>query len=595
MKKQAIRTFWHLFRGYWNSEHKWKARGLLAFVIGLNFASVYLLVRINSWYNEFYNALQQYAQESFWPLVGEFTALAFLYILIAVYAIYLRQMLQIRWRTWMTDRYLAGWMKHQVYYRLQVLGSDTDNPDQRISEDINQFVTLTLQLLLGFLKQLTTLGAFGVVLWNLSGAFTVPLGSHEFVIYGYMFWFSLVYSILGTIGAHLVGRRLIGLNFDQQRFEADFRFHMMRVRENSESVAFYRGEGAETVGFKERFAHVISNYWQLMRQTKLLNFYVNGYAQLAIIVPLVLAAPRYFGGAMQLGGLMQTVSAFGRVQDALSYFVESYDTIAQLAAVVQRLATFTEHMETAGALADGVTHVVAVRVGGVGDAASGLGRGVVGNGDKAAQAAAGALALTRLDVALPDGRRLMRDCTVTLPKGSRVLVTGASGAGKSTLLRTLAGIWPYGSGRVTMGKGSRALFLPQRPYLPLGSLRRALAYPSTVAGTDAELADALRAVGLGQLTSKLDTVDDWSRILSLGEQQRLAFARVLLVKPDWVFLDEATSALDEPREQAMYELLKARLPEISIVSVGHRSTLFAQHDEELHLAGDGGWRLQPIG
>ena len=570
MKKRSFRTFWHLFRGYWNSEHKWRARGLLAFVIGLNFASVYLLVRINSWYNEFYNALQQYAQESFWPLVGEFTALAFLYIIIAVYAIYLRQMLQIRWRTWMTDKYLAGWMQHQVYYRLQVLGSDTDNPDQRISEDINQFVTLTLQLLLGFLKQLTTLGAFGVVLWNLSGAFTVPLGSHEFVVYGYMFWFSLVYSILGTVGAHLVGRRLIGLNFDQQRYEADFRFNMMRVRENSESVAFYRGEDAENVGFKERFAHVISNYWQLMRQTKLLNFYVNGYAQLAIIVPLVLAAPRYFGGEMALGGLMQTVSAFGRVQDALSYFVESYDTIAQLAAVIRRLSTFTEHMEQAQALEDGVAH-------------------------EQSTAGESALALAGLDVALPDGRQLMQDCTVTLPAGSSVLVTGASGTGKSTLLRTLAGIWPYGSGQVTIGQGSRALFLPQRPYLPLGSLRRALAYPRTAAGTDEELAVALRDVGLERLVDKLDTIDDWSRILSLGEQQRLAFARVLLVKPQWVFLDEATSALDEPREQEMYELLRKRLPGLSIVSVGHRSTLFAQHEEELHLTGDGSWTLQPIG
>ncbi|MGN0940011.1 MAG: ABC transporter ATP-binding protein/permease [Selenomonas sp.] len=570
MKKRSFRTFWHLFRGYWNSEHKWRARGLLAFVIGLNFASVYLLVRINSWYNEFYNALQQYAQESFWPLVGEFTALAFLYIIIAVYAIYLRQMLQIRWRTWMTDKYLAGWMQHQVYYRLQVLGSDTDNPDQRISEDINQFVTLTLQLLLGFLKQLTTLGAFGVVLWNLSGAFTVPLGSHEFVVYGYMFWFSLVYSILGTVGAHLVGRRLIGLNFDQQRYEADFRFNMMRVRENSESVAFYRGEDAENVGFKERFAHVISNYWQLMRQTKLLNFYVNGYAQLAIIVPLVLAAPRYFGGEMALGGLMQTVSAFGRVQDALSYFVESYDTIAQLAAVIRRLSTFTEHMEQAQALEDGVAH-------------------------EQSTAGESALALAGLDVALPDGRQLMQDCTVTLPAGSRVLVTGASGTGKSTLLRTLAGIWPYGSGQVTIGQGSRALFLPQRPYLPLGSLRRALAYPRTAAGTDEELVTALRDVGLERLVGDLDRIDDWSRILSLGEQQRLAFARVLLVKPQWVFLDEATSALDEPREQEMYELLKKRLPGLSIVSVGHRSTLFAQHEEELHLTGDGSWTLQPIG
>ena len=569
MKKNFVRTFWHLFRGYWSAEHKWRARGLLAFVIGLNFASVYLLVRINSWYNEFYNALQEYQYGSFWPLVGEFTALAFLYIIIAVYAIYLRQMLQIKWRTWMTEKYLSGWMKHQVYYRLQVLGSDTDNPDQRISEDINQFVTLTLQLLLGFLKQLTTLAAFGVVLWNLSGALTVPIGSHEFTIYGYMFWFSFLYSVVGTFCAHLVGRRLIGLNFDQQRFEADFRFNMMRVRENSESVAFYRGEPAEGVGFKERFARVIQNYWQLMRRTKLLNFYVNGYGQLAIIVPLVLAAPRYFGGAMQLGGLMQTVSAFGRVQDALSYFVDSYDTIAQLAAVIRRLASFTEHMERAQALTDGV---VRERGGG------------------------GALALSGLDVALPDGRRLMRDCTLTLPAGSRVLVTGASGSGKSTLLRTLAGIWPYGSGRVTLPEGSRVLFLPQRPYLPLGTLRQALAYPQTAAaaGSQQAMEAALHDVGLGRLASRLDQTDDWSRILSLGEQQRLAFARVLLVKPQWVFLDEATSALDEPREQEMYRLLRERLPGLSIVSVGHRSTLFAQHDEELHLAGDGSWDVRAI-
>ena len=566
-KRKAMQSFWQLFKGYWNSEHKWKARGLLAFVIGLNFFSVYLMVQINSWYNEFYNALQQYQVDAFWPLVGQFTALAMLNIVIAVYAIYLRQMVQINWRTWLTDHYLSKWMKEQVYYRLQVLKSDTDNPDQRISEDINQFVSLTLQLLIGFLKQMTTLGAFGVVLWNLSGAFTVPIGSHEFVIYGYMFWFSLAYSAIGTVCAHLVGRKLIGLNFDQQRFEADFRFNMMRVRENSESVAFYRGEQPENVGFHERFARVIKNFWQLMRQTKILNFYVNGYAQLAIIVPLVLAAPQYFAGAMALGGLMQTVSAFGRVQDALSYFVESYDTIAQLAAVVRRLSTFTEHMQEVAGIENGVH------------------RG---------EAAAAQLALDDLEVQLPDGRTLLQDCTLQLPQGSHALVTGASGCGKSTLLRTLAGIWPYGKGELKLPAGSRVLFLPQRPYLPLGSLRRALYYPLSASGSEEQLRDVLRQVGLEKFIERLDTVDDWSRILSLGEQQRLAFARVLLVRPDWIFLDEATSALDEPREQEMYDLLKSSLPESSIVSVGHRSTLFAQHETELHLSGDGTWQLRPI-
>lgn len=566
-KRSAWHIFWHLFRGYWNSEHKWKARGLLAFVIGLNFFGVYLLVRLNSWYNEFYNALQQYQVDSFWPLVGEFTGVAMLYIVIAVYAIYLRQAVQIKWRTWLTDKYLSRWLKGQVYYRLQVQNSDTDNPDQRISEDINQFVNLSLQLLIGFLKQLTTLVAFGVVLWNLSGAFTLNLGGQDIVIYGYMFWFSFVYSGIGTVCAHLVGRKLIGLNFEQQRFEADFRFNMMRVRENSESIAFYGGENAENKGFHERFAKVISNFWQLMKQTKILNFYVNGYAQLAVIVPLILAAPQYFAGAIALGGLMQTVSAFGRVQDALSYFVESYDSIAQLAAVVKRLDTFTEHMERAE---------------------------MVENGVRPQTADDTELRVEDLRVQLPDSRVLLENCSLTLPAGSRLLVTGSSGCGKSTLLRTLAGIWPYGKGKLSLQKNSRLLFLPQKPYLPLGSLRRALYYPGTAAGSDEALQAVLVKVGLDKFVTRLDEVDDWSRILSLGEQQRLAFARVLLQKPDWVFLDEATSALDEPREAEVYELLKKELPQMGVVSVGHRSTLYAQHEQELKLAGDGNWQLQTI-
>ncbi|WP_231464564.1 ABC transporter ATP-binding protein/permease [Selenomonas sp. AE3005] len=564
---QVAKVFGRLFGGYWNSEYKWRARGLLAFVIGLNFFDVYLLVLINSWYKEFYNALQEYLVAEFWPLLGEFTLLAMLHIVVAVYAVYLRQMVQIKWRTWMTDEYLARWLKRQVYYRMQVQGSDTDNPDQRISEDINQFVNLTLQLLIGLLKQMTTLAAFGVVLWNLSGAYTMHLGDKELVIYGYMFWFSLIYAGLGTVGAHIAGRKLISLNFEQQRFEADFRFNMMRVRENSESIAFYGGENVENKGFHERFAKVISNFWQLMRQTKILNFYVNGYAQLAVVVPLILAAPQYFAGAMALGGLMQTVSAFGRVQDALSYFVESYDTIAQLAAVVKRLASFNQHMEDA-------EHVE--------------------NGISGRTAPAGGLELTNLQVALPDGRTLLENCNVNMPKGTKLLVTGVSGCGKSTLLRTLAGIWPYGQGQMAVGQGSRMLFLPQRPYLPLGSLRRALYYPLTTGGNDTALHSVLQKVGLADFASRLDEVDDWSRILSLGEQQRLAFARVLLVKPDWLFLDEATSALDEPREAELYEMLARELPDMSIVSVGHRSTLYAQHNQELKMTTEGSWQLLAI-
>ncbi|WP_314624228.1 ABC transporter ATP-binding protein/permease [uncultured Selenomonas sp.] len=550
-----------MVRGYWFSEEKWKARGLLAVVIALNFIAVGMLVMINDWYNEFYNALQAYAYELFWPLVGKFAVLAFLHIAVAVYAIYLRQMLQIKWRSWLTERYLSRWMAHRSYYKLETLAEGTDNPDQRISEDIGQFVDLTLSLFVGFLKQLTTLAAFAVVLWNLSGVLTVPVGSWEFQIYGYMLWFSLIYSILGTVGAHRVGKKLIGLNFEKQRFEADFRFSMMRVRENSESVAFYGGEAQEVQGFKERFARVIGNFWELMRQTKILNFYINGYAQLAIIVPLIMAAPRYFGGEMALGGLMQTISAFGRVQDALSYFVEAYGTIAEYAAVVRRLSGFTAHMEEVEAKESAV----------------------------ASEASPGGFAAEGIFVALPDGTELLRDCSFSLAAGGSLLVTGVSGAGKSTLLRTLAGLWPFARGRAAFPKGGRRLFLSQRPYLPLGTLARAVSYPLTAEGPRSEMERALRLVGMESFLARLDEEADWSHILSLGEQQRIAFARILLVRPAWVFLDEATSALDEAREKELYEMLARELPEMGRVSVGHRSTLVAYHERELRLDGAGGF------
>ena len=562
--KKLFRGFWSLFKGYWSSEEKWKARGLLTVVIAMNFAMVYLLVQLNSWYQVFWDSLQNYEIESFWPLIGQFSAIAFTYIIIAVYAVYLRQMLQIKWRTWMTNNYLRDWLGGQTYYRLQ---DATDNPDQRISEDIGQFVNLTLLLIIGFLKELTTLAAFGVVLWELSGSFTLTLGGAEFVIVGYMFWFSLIYSGVGTFIAHKVGRKLIGLNFDQQKYEADFRFSMMRVRENSESIAFYRGEPAEMEGFNLKFSNVIKNYWQLMKKTKHLNFYVNGYGQLAIIVPYIMASPRYFAKEIQLGGLMQISSAFGRVQDALSFFVNSYDTLASLAAVINRLAGFTEHMEKAKDVQSKVTTSTAPE-----------------------------LKISALSVSLPTGRELLDKLSIELQNTKSLIVTGSSGCGKSTLLRTLSGIWAYASGEIALPSNARVMFLPQKPYLPLGTLRRALIYPAAESDSppDDKLKKILRLVDLPALTDSLDVVDDWSRILSLGEQQRLAFARVLLSAPDYVFLDEATSALDEPREVEMYQLLREELPKITVVSVGHRSTLFKLHDIELNLDGAGNYKLREL-
>lgn len=567
--KKLYQMAWRLMSSYWHSQEKWKARGLLAGVIALTLGQVYMLVLLNGWNNDFYNALQQRAFESFWPLIAQFAGFAFLHIIFAVYAVYVRQILEIKWRNWMTDKYLDRWLGHQTYYRLQVAGKDDmDNPDQRIADDINSFVNLTLGLFVGVIKQATSLVAFVVILWNLSGYLDIPLGDTVLSVPGYMVFVTLIYSVVGTWLAHKVGRKLIRLNYDQQRFEADFRFSMVRVRENSESVAFYGGEKPEMQNFRERFALVIGNFWGLMKRTKLLNFYVNGYAQIAIIVPVLMCAPKYFNGTMQLGGFMQTISAFGRVQDALSYFVESYDSIAQYVAVIRRLGGFAGHMEEAEALTSSFDFT---------------------------RNTSNALQLWQMDIALPDGRQLAEKLSIAVPAGKRLLISGGSGAGKSTLLRAIAGIWPYGTGEISLPTGWRTMFLPQRPYLPLGSLRRAIYYPQPVPeNTDDNLAVLLERFGLQKLAGQLDTVDDWSRILSLGEQQRLAFIRILLLRPDIVFLDESTSALDEPREAQAYEILHQMLPQMAVVSVGHRSSLLNCHDKQLVLAGDGYWKLQDI-
>ena len=571
MKKRALlSSFLELVKGYWKSEDKWKAIGLAVAVLMLTLGQVYMLVMLNNWHKDFYNALQNYQEADFMPLIIQFTVIAFTYVVISVYAVYLRQMLQLRWRIWMTKDYLEGWMKKQVYYRLQVLRTDMDNPDQRISEDINQFISLTIQLTVGFVRQLTTLVAFAFILWELSGIITLPIGSYEFEIHGYLVLLCMVYAILGTWGSHVVGRKLIKLNFDQQKYEADFRFNMMRVRENSESIAFYGGEKSEGVSFRTKFNNVIQNFWGLMRQTKFLNFYVVGYSQAAVLFPILLAAPRYFTHEISLGILMQIISAFGNVQTAMSYFVESYDSIAQLVAVVQRLGGFTQHMDEVAQVESGFDYKT----------------------EKGAETSYAA----GLNIETPDGRALLNNCSFELNRGDKLLVTGNSGCGKSTLLRALAGLWPYGSGSITGPEGEKALFLPQRPYLPLGDLRQAIYYPQTVPEEkeDSKLMELLDKIGLPGLKTQLDKVDDWSRILSLGEQQRIAFLRVLLFRPKWLFLDEATSAMDEPLETAMYELIRTELPDTAMVSVGHRSTLYAQHDKELHLQGNGGWNIREI-
>jgi putative ATP-binding cassette transporter len=559
-KRRFLRQAWELAWPYWNSEEKWAARGLLFAVVALNLVTVGLNVRLNSWNNDFYDALQQYDWVEFWRQFGIFAIIAFSLIVVAVYSLYLRQILHIRWRRWLTDRFLRRWLEDQSYYRMQLHQATTDNPDQRIQDDLDRFATITLALSLGLLSSFVTLVSFVTILWTLSGALTIPLGGGVAVnIPGYMVFAALIYAVGGTLLTRWIGYPLIQLNYDQQRYEADFRFSMVRLRENAENVAFYGGEGRELDTFQNRFGRVVANWWGIIRRRKKLTWFTTSYSQLAIIFPFVVAAPRYFDKAIQLGGLMQISSAFGQVQDSLSFIITSYTEIAEYQAVVQRLWGFSEKMNETAADRR-APQPIEIEYG--------------GNG----------VEVDSLDLNLPDGRMLRPDITLMASPGDALLVTGASGLGKSTLLRAIAGLWPFGKGKIKLSDG-RSLFLPQRPYLPLGTLADALAYPRAAAELSRDsLIEALGGVGLPELVDRLDEDGNWAQRLSIGEQQRLAFARVLLARPEIVFLDEATSALDEAAEASLYRLLRDAPWRPTIVSVGHHSTLRRFHDTVVDLA-----------
>src|SRR5712691_6848324 len=547
--RQMLRDAWAITRPYWFSEDRWAGRGLLLAVIVLNLTMVAINVLLNKWYNTFYNALQDKNYDVFVQQLLRFTWLAGSFIVVAVYELYLNQMLQIRWRRWLTDRYLTAWLEGGSYYRMQLVAGEPDNPDQRIAEDVRLFIAGasgiggTLGLAIGGMRAVVTLVSFVAILWGLSGALTLPWVG--LTVPAYLVWAALLYAIVGTWLTDLIGRPLVRLNFNQQRYEADFRFNLVRFRENTEGVALYRGEADELRGFRERFAAVVNNWWGIMRQRKRLTGFQSGFAQIAIIFPFVVAAPRYFRGEIQLGGLVQTASAFGQVQDALSYIVSSYTELAEWRAVVERLAGFGRAIERAHAEA----------------AVEGIRR---------TEKDDAALALKDVDLLLPGGRPLMQGVDLTFRRGDNALISGPTGSGKSTLFRAIAGIWPFGRGEIRIARDARILFLPQRPYLPIGMLRDVVSYPMPARGVaDGALREALEVVGLTELAGRLDEAAHWALQLSPGEQQRIAFARALVQKPEWLFLDEATSAVDEATEACLYRLVRERLAETTVFSIGH--------------------------
>lgn len=571
-----VRLAWRLSTPYFQSEERWRARGLFAAIVVLNLAAVYMLVLMNDWNRLFYDSLQNKQADVFWAQLLRFTYLAFAYIVIAVYKFYLTQLLEMRWRRWMTSNYLQRWLAGHAFYRLELAryaaaaptadgqarneGRPADNPDQRIQEDLNLFTSHSISLSMGLLNAVVTLVSFVGILWGLSGGFAFDWGGTSFNIPGFMVWMAVLYCIAGSVAAHYIGRSQIALNFEQQRVEADFRHNMVRVREYSESIALDKGEPVVQGQLDLRFGRVLSNYLLLLRARKRLIWFTTFFGQAAVVFPFVVAAPRFFSGAIQLGELMQIASAFGRVQDSLSWFVDNYSALASWRATTDRLTGFAAALDE--------------------HPAPTLARQQTTDNDH--------LTGERLSVGLPDGRPLLAPFDLALSAGERVIIRGPSGSGKSTLLRVLAGIWPHANGALALPSDfeQEAMFVPQRPYLPHGRLRDALSYPDVADRfSDEQLRAALVQANLKALGARLDDEDAWQHRLSGGEQQRLALARVFLRRPRWLFADEATSALDGPTESQIYERLKVLVQERhgAMVSVAHRPAVDQYHDRAWNI------------
>ena len=545
------RDVWHLAKGYWASEERWSARVLLVSIVGLNLGLVYVNVMQNRANGALFTALQQHDGSGFYRAFGTVILLILAYLAVAVLRVFLDQTLQLRWRRWLTDRYVTLWLADRTFYRMRFSGR-VDNPDQRISEDVRIFIEKSMSLGFGLLNSLATLASFAAILWNLSGSITLPLPGFSVTIHGYMFWVAILYSGLGSLIAHLVGRPLIRLNNRQQKVEADFRFSLVRLREEAEGIALYRGEAQERGIALGRFRALYDNVKRIILRNAQYVMFQLLFSQFISQFALLVASPRYFSGAIELGPLMQTANAFERVNEALSWFISSYLIFAEWRATVNRLTEFGHEIAREAEAAHSGTRV-----------------------DTGPQ---DAIDLREVSVSLPDGGPLLEPITLSLKPSEAVLLRGSSGSGKSSLFRVLAGLWPFSTGRIRLPAGARTLFLPQRPYMPIGTLRAALWFPEPPAlEREAEAQAALASVDLPALVHRLDEEAHWTQVLSPGEQQRLAIARAVLIKPDWLFLDEATSAMDEDQEAVLYRMLAVALPGTTVVSVGHRESLAAFH------------------
>lgn len=544
-------------------QENWIGFGFFAVIIGINIAQVYMNVVFSYWGNRFFTALQQKDAIAFWKEIVFFSFVAAIWITAAVYEVYLNAWFEVRWRRWMSSRYLRSWLNDNTHYRMRLTGEQTDNPDQRIAEDIRKFTTFTRFMYLRFFSSILNLYAFIGILWSLSKEFPIVVGPVDLsAIPGHLVWLALIFAIVATALTHLIGRPLIGLKFFQEVYEADFRYNLVRVRENTEQIALLRGEPVEQEGLMQRLGTVISNTYQRMKYQKRVTFFTAGYNQASRILPHLLLAPAYFATqGMGLGVLTQAADAFNEVQTQLSLFVNIYEDLAEYRAMTVRLTGFE------AAIARAQTY---------------QGPGVEPSKE------GGTIHARNIAIHLPDGSPLLQASDIAFRKGEKTLITGLSGSGKSTFFRLLAGIWPFGSGKVQIPAGDSIMVMPQRPYMPLGTLRAALTYPHPeTTFSDGQIRAALERIGLPKLIVRLDEEDYWADVLSGGEKQRVAMVRALLQKPDWLFLDEATSALDEIVEAELYAILTETLPKTTLVSIGHRSSLAYAHERRIAIAREG--------
>ena len=557
----VVKNAWNLGKGIFLDKSKRK-KVLILLILSVIFelGLVYCQYLLSYWSNDFYTALQNFNEAALYKALIEFCLLVCSFVTIIVLQYTFQSKLLIFWRNWMTDVYISKWLLYNAYYGINLMNNQNDNPDQRISEDINSFISLTITLSFGLLNSLVTLFSFFLMLWLLSGSTIISIMGWELNISGYFVWIAILYSIIGTLITYFIGKKLSTLNYLQEKREANFRFAMMRIRENSESIAFYSGNGYEKSIFKSLFNEIINNFYAIISVTRNLKAFQSMYVNISSILPVAVSLPKFFANKIQLGGLMQIRAAFIQVESSLSFLVNSFATIASYKAVVNRLLEFNKHLEV-------------------------WNKKIINTNIKFVYQDSGNITLNNVDIYLPNGASLIKNFSFHFKSGNSYLITGKNGTGKSILMKLIRGLWPFANGEVILPRNTKIFFIPQKIYMPFGMLKDLIWYPNQDVNENAlgQIKVLLAKFNLSYLIEKLEKEELWISTLSVGEQQKISILRAIMAKPGVLIMDESTSALTEVDEELAFNIIKNKLPGVTIISVGHRWGLKKHHTHEIKI------------